>query len=144
MTILLKEPCGNGGVFAFKLGYLLSKAHTLIEFTDYYDLVEKYETLTKISFDYAVVENESEIDVMYYSGQWNDLGTWATLTEAMEENIIGNANIDETCDGVYVLNELNISRALHGAAKRHRLREPRRYIGVGQGLALASSSRMWK
>ncbi|MDY5647185.1 MAG: sugar phosphate nucleotidyltransferase, partial [Lachnospiraceae bacterium] len=45
----------NGGVFAYKLKYVLKKAHELIDFTDYEDLFEKYDTLEKISFDYAVV-----------------------------------------------------------------------------------------
>ena len=49
----------NGGVFAYKLRYVLDKAHELIDFTDYKDLFDKYETLKKISFDYAVDENES-------------------------------------------------------------------------------------
>ena len=47
----------NGGVFAFKLKYVLEKAHELIDFTDYDDLFSKYDSLTKISFDYAVVEH---------------------------------------------------------------------------------------
>ena len=45
----------NGGVFAYKLSYVLERAHELIDFTDYSDLFSKYDTLTKISFDYAVV-----------------------------------------------------------------------------------------
>lgn len=44
--------------FACKLKYVLEKAHALLDFTDYYDLYAKYETLAKISFDYAVVEQE--------------------------------------------------------------------------------------
>ena len=51
-------------MFAYKLRYVLDKAHELIDFTDYKDLFDKYETLKKISFDYAVVENESQIQVM--------------------------------------------------------------------------------
>ena len=47
----------NGGVFAYKLRYVLDKAHELIDFTDYKDLFDKYAELNKISFDYAVVEN---------------------------------------------------------------------------------------
>lgn len=31
----------NGGVFAYKLGYVLEKAHELIDFTDYQDLFSK-------------------------------------------------------------------------------------------------------
>lgn len=98
----------NGGVFAFKLQYLLNKAHELIAFDDYYDLYNKYDALTKISFDYAVVEKEPKITVMRYVGQWKDLGTWNTLTEAMDEQIIGKGVLNEKCDNVHVINELDI------------------------------------
>lgn len=98
----------NGGVFAFKLEYMLNKAHELIDFVDYEDLFAKYDTLTKISFDYAVVENERSIKVMRFSGCWADLGTWNTLTEAMEESSVGEAIINDTCDNVHVINELGV------------------------------------
>lgn len=98
----------NGGVFAYKLKYVLQKAHELIEFTDYQDLFEKYETLTKISFDYAVAEKEPRIQVMRFGGQWKDLGTWNTLTEAMEESVIGEAMMNDRCEGVHIINELNV------------------------------------
>lgn len=98
----------NGGVFAFRLDYLLKKAHELIDFTCYEDLFEKYDTLTKISFDYAVAEKEEKIQVQRFSGQWKDLGTWNTLTEAMEERAIGKAEFNETCENVHVVNELNV------------------------------------
>ena len=98
----------NGGVFAYKLSYVLERAHRLIDFTDYADLYNKYETLTKISFDYAVVEHEPDIAVMRFNGEWKDLGTWNTLTEAMEENIVGNATLNDTCRNVHVINELGI------------------------------------
>ncbi len=98
----------NGGVFAYKLKYVLDKAHELIDFTDYADLFDKYETLTKISFDYAVVENEKKIQVMRFAGQWKDLGTWNTLTEAMAESTIGEAIMNDTCENVHVINELDV------------------------------------
>ena len=98
----------NGGVFAFKLGYVLKRAHELIDFTDYSDLFAKYDTLTKISFDYAVVEHESEIEVMRFAGTWKDLGTWNTLTEAMDSQSVGEALFNETCENVHVVNELNV------------------------------------
>ncbi len=98
----------NGGVFAYKLSYVLDKAHELIDFRDYRDLFEKYDTLTKISFDYAVVEKEPNIEVMRFAGKWKDLGTWNTLTEAMEEPTIGEAVLNETCEDVHVINELNV------------------------------------
>ncbi len=98
----------NGGVFAYKLKYVLDKAHELIDFTDYHDLYGKYDTLTKISFDYAVVEKEDKIQVMRFSGQWKDLGTWNTLTEAMEESVVGKGIMNETCKGVHIVNEMDV------------------------------------
>lgn len=98
----------NGGVFAYKLKYVLNKAHELIDYTDYQDLFNKYETLKKISFDYAVVEKEDKIQVMRFCGRWKDLGTWNTLTEAMEENSVGEAIMNDNCDNVHIVNELNV------------------------------------
>ncbi len=98
----------NGCIFAFKLRYLLKKAHQLIDFTDYEDLYRKYDTLIKISFDYAVVEKEKDIQVMRFGGEWKDLGTWNTLTEAMEEPNVGEAIFNETCENVHVINELDV------------------------------------
>ncbi len=98
----------NGGVFAYKLKYVLDKAHELIDFTNYQDLFEKYDTLTKISFDYAVVEKEDKIQVMRFGGQWKDLGTWNTLTEAMGESVVGKGVLNETCKGVHIVNEMDV------------------------------------
>ncbi len=98
----------NGGVFAFKLGYVLRRAHELIDFEDYDDLFNKYDTLNKISFDYAVVENEPEIEVMRFAGTWKDLGTWNTLTEAMDSSAVGEALFNENCENVHVVNELDV------------------------------------
>ena len=98
----------NGGVFAYKLSYVLERAHQLIDFTDYADLFSKYDTLEKISFDYAVAEHEPDIAVMRFNGEWKDLGTWNTLTEAMEESVIGDVRLNETCRNVHAINELGI------------------------------------
>lgn len=105
---IAKGALWNGGVFAYKISYLLEKAHELIDFTDYNDLYAKYDTLEKISFDYAVVENEKSIAVMRFSGEWKDLGTWNTLTEAMEEAVVGDAVLNDTCENVNIINDLSI------------------------------------
>lgn len=98
----------NGGVFAFRLGHVLQRAHELIDFSDYADLYAKYDTLEKISFDYAVVEHEENIRVMRFVGQWKDIGTWNTLTEAMQDNAVGQAIFNDDCENVHVVNELNL------------------------------------
>ncbi|MDF2609795.1 MAG: mannose-phosphate guanylyltransferase [Lachnospiraceae bacterium] len=105
---IAKGALWNGGVFAFRLGYVLERAHELIDFIDYEDLYSKYETLTKISFDYAVVEKEKAIEVMRFDGQWKDLGTWNTLTEAMDSVNVGEAIFNNNCENVHVINELNL------------------------------------
>lgn len=103
--------CGamwNGGIFAYKLRYVLGKSKEMLGTSDYVTLFNNYEKLKKISFDYAVVEQETNIEVVRYSGIWKDLGTWNTFTEAMEEDSIGDVVIDETCDNVHVINELDV------------------------------------
>lgn len=98
----------NGGVFAYRLDYVLEKAREMTGYDDYQSLLEHYSTLPKISFDYAVVEKESRIQVMRFTGEWKDLGTWNTLTEAMEEASVGKAVFNDTCHNVHVINELNV------------------------------------
>ena len=64
--------------------------------------------MNKISFDYAVVEHESQIEVMRFAGTWKDLGTWNTLTEAMDSHAVGEALFNEKCENVHVINELDV------------------------------------
>lgn len=98
----------NGGVFAYKLKYVLDIAKSIFGTNIYAELYSKYGTLEKISFDYAVVEKEKNIQVMRFDGQWVDIGSWNTLTEAMSENIIGDAMMDEACQNVHIINELDL------------------------------------
>lgn len=98
----------NGGVFAYRLSYVLKKTEELIGFSDYQKLFDGYKDLNKISFDYAVVEKEPDIQVLRFGGQWKDMGTWNTLTEAMEEPSIGEVMLNESCENVYVVNELDV------------------------------------
>ena len=98
----------NGGVFAYKLKYVIDKAHELIDFDDYYDLFAKYDSLNKISFDYAVVEKEEKIQVKRFKGTWKDIGTWNTLTESIDDNVIGKGVIGDECHNVHILNETDV------------------------------------
>ena len=98
----------NGGVFAYKLGYVLDRARTLLDTSDYQTLFDHYAELRKISFDYAVVEHEEKIQVMCFHGEWKDLGTWNTLTEEMSEPVIGHGILGEHCEDVHIVNELSV------------------------------------
>ena len=98
----------NCGVFAFRLGYILEKARQYIDFESYEDIYNSYERLEKISFDYAVSEKEESIGCLRYAGEWKDIGSWNTFSEEMSENIIGKAQMDDTCENTNIINELNI------------------------------------
>ena len=98
----------NCGVFAFRLDYLLQAAHARMAFSHFEDLQKNYAEQEKISFDYAVVEKEENIQVLRFGGQWKDMGTWNTLTEAMVDPSIGEAILNDKCENVHVINELDV------------------------------------
>ena len=98
----------NAGVFAFKLGYIIDKVKEITGYVSYEELFNNYETLNKISFDYAVVEKEGSIQVVRYSGKWKDVGTWNMMTEVMADTSKGDVTLDETCENTQVVNELGI------------------------------------
>ena len=98
----------NGGVFAFKLSYLLSKSKEFFGTCVYKELLANYANLKKISFDYAIAEHEKDIKVVEYSGEWKDLGTWNTFTEALQEATGDNCVLGENCENTHIVNELAI------------------------------------
>ena len=106
--LITQQALWNCGVFAFKLGYILSKLEEIALPTDYLKLINKYATLPKISFDYEVVEKAKNVVAIIYDGEWKDLGTWNTLTEEIATPIIGNGAICEQSLGTHLINELDI------------------------------------
>ena len=98
----------NGGVFAYKLSYVMNKSKELLGSCEYEYLFDNYADLKKISFDYAVVEQEKSIEVLRYIGTWKDIGTWNALAEAMEDVVVGRGTIGDACDNVHIVNELDI------------------------------------
>lgn len=97
----------NGGVFAFRLGYLNSISDRYMPGASFEMLRAGYGQLPRISFDYEVVEKADSVAVIPYAGDWRDLGTWNTLTDELSDLTHGNV-ITEECDATYVINELEI------------------------------------
>lgn len=97
----------NGGVFAYKLSYLLDISRKMLGSADYQTLYDNYESLTKISFDYAVVEKEKNIRCLRFSGQWKDVGSWDAFTDVMDSNAIGNVQMAD-CTNTNVINQLDL------------------------------------
>lgn len=97
----------NGGVFAFRLGYMTDIVKRYLDVHSFEELHSRYRELPKISFDYEVVEKAESIAVIPFNGQWKDLGTWNSLTEELT-HYIGNVTAGKNVHNTHVINELNI------------------------------------
>ena len=97
----------NGGVFAFKLGYLENIVKKYSQIENFLQVRNNYCAFPKISFDYEVVEKENSIAVVPFAGQWKDLGTWNALVEETDVSI-GNVITDENVKNTNIINELEI------------------------------------
>lgn len=96
----------NGGVFAFRLGYMMNIIRKYIVSDSFEDTRSRYSELPKISFDYEVAEKAEFVAVVPYTGEWKDLGTWYTLTYELHRPIIGNAVMGPRCTNTNIINEL--------------------------------------
>lgn len=98
----------NGGVFAFKLGYVIDIAKKYVDMDSFKGVRDHYTDFPKISFDYEVAEKAKSIAVLPFQGQWKDLGTWDSLFDEIQEKKIGNVIIDDSSSGTKAINELPI------------------------------------
>lgn len=104
---LLKEGAlWNGGVFAFRLSYMMNIVKKYMTSDSFEDTRNRYSEFPKISFDYEVAEKAESVAVVPYTGQWKDLGTWNTLTDELSNHAIGNAVLGPKCENTHVINEL--------------------------------------
>lgn len=97
-VLLAQNAYWNGGVFAFRLGYMMSDS--------FEDTRARYSEFPKISFDYEVAEKAESVAVVPFNGEWKDLGTWNTLTDELHKPVIGNAVMGSHCENTHVINEL--------------------------------------
>lgn len=104
--LLKQNAFWNGGVFAFRLGYMMDIVRKYMSSDNFDDTRARYSEFPKISFDYEVAEKAESVAVVPYTGEWKDLGTWNTLTDELRQHTIGNAVIGPKCDNTHVINEL--------------------------------------
>lgn len=105
--LLAEGALWNGGVFAFRLGYLMDIVEKYMPGKDFTQIHAGYEQFPKISFDYEVVEKAQSVAVVTYTGEWRDLGTWNTLTEKLPAFTSGNASLYQS-ENTHIVNELGI------------------------------------
>lgn len=104
--LLKQDALWNGGVFSFRLGYMMNIVKKYIISSSFEDTRNRYYEFPKISFDYEVVEKAESVVVVPYTGQWKDLGTWNTLTNELHCSVIGNVVMGSYCENTHVINEL--------------------------------------
>lgn len=98
----------NGGVFAFRLGYVTAIAEKYVKLPTFNEIRDHYSDLPKISFDYEVAEKATSVGVVPFTGDWRDLGTWNTLTDELKHTTYGNVTLDGSGHNTHVINELDI------------------------------------
>ena len=98
----------NGGVFAFRLGYMLDIIAQYTSADTYTELREHYSELPKISFDYEVAEKATSMAVVPFDGKWKDLGDWNSLVRELPKATMGNVILGNDVEGTTVINELSL------------------------------------
>lgn len=104
--LLAEGALWNGGVFAFRLGYIMNIVRKYVQYATFAETRANYRDFPKISFDYEVAEKAESVAVVPFTGEWKDLGTWNALTTELRSGEIGNAVQGEHCENVHVVNEL--------------------------------------
>ena len=106
--LIAEKALWNCGVFAFRLGYMISLLQGKGLPISYEDLLRHYHLMPKTSFDYEVLEKSNNLVALPYYGSWKDLGTWNTLTEEVPSPLIGNGWVSEDSTNTHLINELDI------------------------------------
>lgn len=97
----------NGGVFAFKLGWLLERVYESCGFSSFDNLYNNYSTLNPVSFDCEIAENCKSAAMLYFNGKWKDLGTWNSLSEEIPTSSGNVISSDDNLNSTFI-NELDI------------------------------------
>lgn len=108
VRLIAKGALWNGGVFAFRLGFVAEILSRYVALKSYDYVRSHYSDLPKISFDYEVAEKTDLIAAVTFSGKWKDLGTWNSLSTELTDRIHGNAFLVDDCDNTTVINELSM------------------------------------
>ena len=98
----------NGGVFAFRLGYIMDLIAKHTPKTTFAELREHYDELPKISFDYEVAEKAASVAVVPFDGKWKDLGDWNALVRELPARAMGKVVLGRDVEGTTVINELSL------------------------------------
>ncbi len=114
VALIGQDALWNGGVFAFRLNYVLDILAGMNRPLHYAGLLTSYETMPRISFDYMVTEVEKDMICVRYEGEWTDLGTWSDIVRVLGEDECRNFIKDDQSTGTFVINQLDIPIVVAG------------------------------
>ena len=106
--LLKQNAFWNGGVFAFRLGYMMNIVNQYLKTETFRETYNRYAEFPKISFDYEVAEKAKSVAVVPFLGEWKDLGTWNALCEELPSTHIGNVMMGDNNVNTHAINELSI------------------------------------
>lgn len=106
--LLKQKAFWNGGVFAFRLGYMMNIVNQYMQTETFEKTHKRYTEFPKISFDYEVAEKADSVAVVPFTGEWKDLGTWNALCEELPSTHIGNVMMGDHNVNTNAVNELGI------------------------------------
>jgi mannose-1-phosphate guanylyltransferase len=104
--LIKKNALWNCGVFAFSIGFMLSRLRIRGLPVVYEELLAQYEHLPELSFDHEVVEKTRDVIVIPYDGAWKDLGSWTVLTDHLGTKIIGPGAVSDDSVNTHLINDL--------------------------------------
>lgn len=105
--LIAKGALWNGGVFAFRLGYLKRLSRKYVS-GDFDSILSSYSDYPRISFDYEVAEKALNTAAVRFNGKWKDLGTWNALSEELPSTVKGRVVTGKNLSNTHVINELGI------------------------------------
>ncbi|NLP42030.1 MAG: mannose-1-phosphate guanylyltransferase/mannose-6-phosphate isomerase, partial [Veillonellaceae bacterium] len=106
----------NAGMFTVKLGlifkeleYYQPEIFSMVS-KDLASLVENFDAMPDISFDYAVAEKSKNVVTLPLKAYWNDIGSWDAIYEIMDKDNEGNAIMGD-CITIDCKNNLMLGRS---------------------------------
>lgn len=106
----------NAGMFAFTIGCIRNElaafqpeiAQNLVG--SYEGVLEQFEAMPNISFDYAVAEHSPNVVTIPFTAYWNDIGSWDAIYEVLDKDERGNA-VKGDCIPLECSNTLMLGRS---------------------------------
>ncbi|MCZ8520406.1 MULTISPECIES: sugar phosphate nucleotidyltransferase [Paenibacillus] len=114
--LIRRRALWNCGVYAFKLGFLLSELKKRGLPWTVEELGRLVEGLHELSFDREVAEQTPHAVVVPYDLPWTDLGTWEALASQFGSPVLGQGSVSGLAQGTQLVNELPIPIHVIGAS----------------------------